>query len=192
MKPWPKVAFFIFFRGRRQRPSLLHARKRRPQLTHQLFSAAVAEDGSEIRILTDAAAQPILETEARWIAPNIATLGSSMANTPRSRLMYRNGHNRVRVWVDGRIDPVRLRSVLLNIVKIFSLYFIVIALSASPRSFAAEQASDVPAWLRVHVGEGEGQIAQVVFQRARALYFQKVREGVLRNPCYFAMDATVE
>ena len=85
---------------------------------------------------------------------------------------------------------MRLRSVLLNIVKIFSLFFIVIALSASPRSSAAVQASDVPAWLRAHVGEGEGQIAQVVLQRARALYLQKVREGVVRNPCYFAMDAT--
>jgi hypothetical protein len=85
---------------------------------------------------------------------------------------------------------VRLRSVLLNIVKIFRLVFIVIALSAPPRSFAAEQASDVPAWLRDNVGEGEGQIAQVVLQRARALYFKKVHEGVVRNPCYFAMDAT--
>ena len=85
---------------------------------------------------------------------------------------------------------MRLKSVLLNIVKIFSLYFIVIALSALSGSFAAEQASDVPAWLRVHVGEGEGQIAQVVLQRARALYFQKVGDGVVRNPCYFAMDAT--
>jgi hypothetical protein len=62
--------------------------------------------------------------------------------------------------------------------------------SASPRSFAAEQASDVPHWLRAHVGEGEGQIARVVLQRARLLYFQKVREGVVENPCYFAMDAT--
>jgi hypothetical protein len=62
--------------------------------------------------------------------------------------------------------------------------------SASPRSFAAEQTSDVPAWLRAHVGEGEGQITQVVLQRARALYFQKVGDGVVRNPCYFAMDAT--
>jgi len=85
---------------------------------------------------------------------------------------------------------VRLRSVLLNILKIFGLFFIVMALSASPRSFAGVQASDVPAWLRAHVGEGEGQIAQVVLQRARALFFQKVREGVVRNPCYFAMDAT--
>jgi hypothetical protein len=47
-----------------------------------------------------------------------------------------------------------LRSVLLNIVKIFGLFFIVIASSALPRSFAAEQVSDVPAWLRAHVGEG--------------------------------------
>jgi hypothetical protein len=88
------------------------------------------------------------------------------------------------------IEPVRLRSILLNIVKTFGLSFIIIALSALPRSFAAEQASDVPAWLRAHVGEGEGQIAQVILQRARALYFQKVREGAVRNPCYFAMDAT--
>jgi hypothetical protein len=87
-------------------------------------------------------------------------------------------------------EPVQFRSVLLNIVKIFSLFFIIIPLSASPRSFAAEQASDVPTWLRAHVGESEGQIAQVMLQRARALYFQKVREGVVRNPCYFAMDAT--
>jgi hypothetical protein len=86
---------------------------------------------------------------------------------------------------------MRLRSVVLNIVKAFSPLFIVIALSALlPRSFAAEQASDVPASLRAHVGEGESQIAQVVLQRARALYFRKVREGAVRNPCYFAMDAT--
>src|SRR4029077_16930682 len=56
--------------------------------------------------------------------------------------------------------------------------------------FAAEQASDVPAWLRAHVGEGEGQIAQVVLQRGGGLYFRKVGGGRVRNPCYFAMDAT--
>jgi hypothetical protein len=91
---------------------------------------------------------------------------------------------------DRRIDPMRLISVLLNIVEIFRLFVIVIALSASPRSLAAEEASDVPAWLRAHVGEREGQIAQVVLQRARELYFRKMREGVVRNPCYFAMDAS--
>jgi hypothetical protein len=85
-------------------------------------------------------------------------------------------------------EPVQFRSVLLNIVKIFSLFFTIILLPA--RSFAAEQASDVPPWLRAHVGESEGQIAQVILQRARALYFQKVRQGVVENPCYFAMDAT--
>jgi hypothetical protein len=65
-----------------------------------------------------------------------------------------------------------------------------IALLGLSQSFAAEQSSDVPAWLRPHVGEGPGQIAQVVLQRARALYLQKVSEGVVKNPCYFAMDAT--
>ena len=83
---------------------------------------------------------------------------------------------------------MRRRSVLLNIANIFSLF--VIHLSASPRSLGAEQSSGVPAWLMVHVGEGEGQIARPVLQRARALYLQKSSEGAVRNPCYFAMDAT--
>ncbi|MGH6818960.1 MAG: hypothetical protein ACREC1_09340 [Methylovirgula sp.] len=85
---------------------------------------------------------------------------------------------------------MRFRSTLLNIVNIFSLFIFVIALSPASRSFAAEQPSDIPAWLRAHVGEGEGQIVQLVLQRARALYLQKVSEGAVRNPCYFAMDAT--
>jgi hypothetical protein len=75
---------------------------------------------------------------------------------------------------------------LLNAV---SLFFIV-ALSGSPQSFAVEQPSAIPAWLRAHVGEGEGQIAPVVLQRARSLYLQKASEGAIKNPCYFAMDAT--
>lgn len=57
-------------------------------------------------------------------------------------------------------------------------------------SIAAEQSSETPAWLRSHIGEGEGQIASVVLQRARALYLRKVAAGVVTNPCYFAMDAT--
>ena len=78
-----------------------------------------------------------------------------------------------------------------HIVAIVGLIIVgVVALSGLPRSFAAEQPSDVPAWLRAHVGEGDGQIAQVVLQRARALYLQKVSEGAVKNPCYFAMDAT--
>jgi hypothetical protein len=81
---------------------------------------------------------------------------------------------------------VHLRLLLLSVVSLG----IAGALSGLPRSFAAGQPRDVPAWLRAHVGEGEGQIAQVVLQRARALYLQKVSEGVVKNPCYFAMDAT--
>jgi hypothetical protein len=91
---------------------------------------------------------------------------------------------------DGRIDPVPSSSVLLSAVKVVSRLIIVISLAASSRSFAVEQPSDIPTWLRSNIGESEGQIAQVVLQRARALYFEKVRAGVVRNPCYFAMDAT--
>jgi hypothetical protein len=64
------------------------------------------------------------------------------------------------------------------------------ALPGSPRSFAAEQPPDIPAWLRAHVGGGDGQIAPVVLERARTLYLEKVSEGAVKNPCYFAMDAT--
>jgi hypothetical protein len=78
---------------------------------------------------------------------------------------------------------------LLLLVAIVSLA-IIVALSGSPRSFAVEQSSDIPAWLRTHIGEGEDQIVQVVLQRARALYLRKVSEGAVKNPCYFAMDAT--
>ena len=62
---------------------------------------------------------------------------------------------------------------------------VLIALAGASPSLAAGEAS-VPAWLEAHVGEGEGQIAPVVLERARALY---QRRGV-RNPCYFAFDAT--
>jgi hypothetical protein len=59
-----------------------------------------------------------------------------------------------------------------------------------PRASAAEQASDIPPWLRAHVGDGEGKISEVVLRRARGLYLEKVREGTAKNACYFAMDAT--
>jgi len=83
---------------------------------------------------------------------------------------------------------VRLRSVPLAIASILGLAVVAIALTLSARSFAAPSA--VPAWLQAHVGVGEGQIAQVVLDRARALYLKKVSQGAVRNPCYFAMDAT--
>jgi hypothetical protein len=60
-----------------------------------------------------------------------------------------------------------------------------IAVACASPSLAAGQGS-VPAWLEAHVGDGAGQIAPVVLERARALY---QRKGV-RNPCYFAFDAT--
>ena len=85
---------------------------------------------------------------------------------------------------------MRLRSLLLAIVAIASLIMIGGALSGWPRSFAAELPWLDPDWLQAHVGEGEGQIAPVVLQRARALYLKKVSEGAVNNPCYFAMDAT--
>jgi hypothetical protein len=84
---------------------------------------------------------------------------------------------------------MRFRSLLQAVADILGL-FIIVALMAPPRSFAAQQSTDIPAWLKAHVGEGEGQIAQVVLQRARALYLQKASEGAVKNPCYFAMDAT--
>jgi len=82
-----------------------------------------------------------------------------------------------------------LRSRLLLLVSIISLN-VIVAVSGSPRSFAVEQPTGVPAWLQAHIGEGEGQIAQVVLQRARALYVKKLSDGAVKNPCYFAMDAT--
>ena len=86
---------------------------------------------------------------------------------------------------------MRDRPVLLNIVNVIGLLITAIALSASPRSFAAQQpSSDLPGWLMAHVGEGDDQIAPLVLQRARALYLRKVAQGAVRNPCYFAMDAT--
>ncbi len=47
----------------------------------------------------------------------------------------------------------------------------------------------VPAWLQAHIGDGDGQISAIVLQRARGFHLQKVREGAVQNPCYFAFDA---
>lgn len=84
---------------------------------------------------------------------------------------------------------MRLKSVPLG-AAIFCLVAILAVLTASVGSFAALRPSTVPDWLQRHVGDGEGQISQVVLERARALYHKKVSEGSVRNPCYFAMDAT--
>lgn len=63
------------------------------------------------------------------------------------------------------------------------------AFASAPMPVSA-LSSNIPAWLQRHVGTGEGQIAPVVLERARALYQKKVRNGSVRNPCYLAMDAT--
>lgn len=63
-------------------------------------------------------------------------------------------------------------------------------LAMAPSSLAGETAASLPAWLSAYVGEGDGQIARPVLDKARALYLRRVRDGAVRNPCYFAMDAT--
>ncbi len=82
---------------------------------------------------------------------------------------------------------MRLKFFLAPVLGIFA---VVIAFSASPPSRAAGEASDIPPWLAAHVGDGNGQIAPVVLERARAFYLHKVAAGAVKNPCYFAMDAT--
>ncbi len=72
----------------------------------------------------------------------------------------------------------------------FRLTMIIVALSGSLPTQAAPQSSDIPAWLQKHVGTGDGQIAPVVLQRARALFQRKVSQGAVTNPCYLAKDAT--
>lgn len=82
------------------------------------------------------------------------------------------------------------RSVLPAVGLLSGLLATVAAAAMPPPAAAAEQATDVPAWLMAHVGYGEGQIAEPVLARARALYLRKVADGAVANPCYFAMDAT--
>lgn len=74
-------------------------------------------------------------------------------------------------------------------IRFAALLAVCLAFFAAP-NLAAAADSDVPAWLSAHVGTGDGQIAQVVLQRARALYLKKQADGTVKNPCYMAMDAT--
>jgi hypothetical protein len=84
---------------------------------------------------------------------------------------------------------VKLRS-LLAYAAAAAGFILLAALAGPPRSFAVEQTPEIPAWLQAHVGTDDGEIAPVVLERARALYLRKVKEGAVKNPCYFAMDAT--
>ena len=71
-----------------------------------------------------------------------------------------------------------------------ALVLSVLALILAAPSFAAKKPEEIPEWLRRHVGLGDGKIAATVLQRSRKLYQQQVRKGKIKNPCYFAMDAT--
>jgi hypothetical protein len=83
---------------------------------------------------------------------------------------------------------------LSTVLRIAGTFCLSAMIGVSPRAWQApalaEEASAIPAWLQPHVGLGDGQIAPVVLQRARALYLQKHGQGTIRNPCYLAMDAT--
>lgn len=79
---------------------------------------------------------------------------------------------------------------LLNALRLAGVAVLVAALAAPHPARAAAQSPAVPAWLQAHVGTGDGQIAPLVLERARALYQSKLRQGAVRNPCYLAMDAT--
>jgi hypothetical protein len=70
------------------------------------------------------------------------------------------------------------------------LPWLVSPVPAAPVAPAGPSASGIPAWLQAHVGDGNGQISAVVLQRARAFHQEKVREGAVHNPCYFAFDVT--
>ena len=81
--------------------------------------------------------------------------------------------------------PLQLGSLLLAIT-----FMKLMLLLGSPLSVAAEQSSGIPNWLKKHVGTGDGRIASIVLKRARTHYLRKMAEGEIKNPCYFAMDAT--
>ncbi|MGA1834153.1 hypothetical protein [Rhizobium wenxiniae] len=65
-----------------------------------------------------------------------------------------------------------------------------VLLSSSVQAASDNQSSQLPDWLAANIGEANGQIALPVLQRARALYLSKIADGKVKNPCYFAMDAT--
>jgi len=80
---------------------------------------------------------------------------------------------------------LQFRSLLLT-----TTFMALLCLPCSYSSMATEQTSNIPEWLNKHIGTGQNQIAPVILERARALYTRKQTEGKVKNPCYFAMDAT--
>ncbi|NDR58459.1 hypothetical protein FPS10_18830 [Pseudoruegeria sp. M32A2M] len=79
---------------------------------------------------------------------------------------------------------------MLKSLRLAAAAMIIGALTGAFPTQTIAQGTEIPAWLQKHVGTGDGQIAPVILQRARALYLQKLRRGVVSNPCYLAKDAT--
>lgn len=111
------------------------------------------------------------------VASGNGRIATAMALSDRKRGVGENNAVRLR----AHFCRLRAKPVIAAAIFTFSLL--------GP-CFAAERGSAIPAWLAPHVGNGEGKIALPVLQRARALYQRKVSQGVVNNPCYFAMDAT--
>ena len=71
-----------------------------------------------------------------------------------------------------------------------SLSSLVCLLTLGLAASSPARAQNLPDWLAPHIGAADGQIAPLVLRRARALYLRKIQAGEVKNPCYFAMDAT--
>jgi len=91
------------------------------------------------------------------------------------------------VW---SVQYVQLPSIFATMLKTTAVCTVAALLGGVTPVLAAPQQTSFPAWLDAHVGLGPGQVARPVLKRARALYQQRVANGQVRNPCYFAMDAT--
>lgn len=85
---------------------------------------------------------------------------------------------------------MRLNLASRGVIKLAGICAVAVAALASQSILAADRKADIPQWLKAYVGVGDGQIAEPVLERARALYLRKVSEQKVRNACYFAMDAT--
>jgi hypothetical protein len=84
------------------------------------------------------------------------------------------------------LNPIKLR--LFGLLAVLAAATVV--WPTVPGALANEDFSEIPPWLQSHVGDGDGQIAELVLKRARAYYMEKVLDGSAKNTCYFAMDAT--
>ncbi|WP_462321272.1 hypothetical protein [Halochromatium sp.] len=117
----------------------------------------------------------------------VASIGSNLSPLGRAICHQFQRQNR---WWNCYAPTPGIRRLTPAAVITSALFIALIGASTMPRAFATEPQPAIPAWLKAHVGEKEGQIALPVLQRARALYLRKVREGAVSNPCYFAKDAT--